>query len=172
MPKKLFLLGALALATTGLVSAQVKVAVIKLQDGLLATAEMKKAQAELQAKYKSRQDALEKLQRELQGIQETLNDPVKSGKYSQSGLQDLQAQGTRKQREGQRLQTDLEEDFNRDRQDILGRAGTRITEIVKKIAEEKGIDVVVEFNNTIYVKPTLDITTEVVAAYDKKYPAK
>lgn len=170
--KKIAMLAALAAASIQLAPAQQKVAVIKLQEGLLATAEMKKAQADLQAKYKPRQDSLERLQREMEAISAKLNNQAEVSKLSQAGVADLQAQGQRKQRDAQRIQEDLEQDFNRDRQDILARAGQRIGDIVKKVAEEKGFDVVMDINNTIYFKPALDITNEVIAAYDKAYPAK
>jgi len=171
--KKSLILGVFAfVATAQFASAQTKVGVIKLQEGLLATAELKKAQAELQAKFKPRQDQLEKLQRDLEGIQAKLNNQAEVVKLSQAGVQDLQTQGTRKQREAQRIQEDLEADFNRDRQDILSRAGQRMSDIVKKIAEEKGLDVVVDISNTVYFKPALDITADIVAAYDKAHPAK
>ena len=45
-------------------------------------------------------------------------------------------------------------------------------EVVKKLAEEKGFDVVVDISNTVYFKPALEITTESIAAYDKTYPGK
>jgi outer membrane protein len=44
--------------------------------------------------------------------------------------------------------------------------------VVKKVAEGKGIDIVVDISNTVYFKPELEITTESIAAYDKEYPAK
>lgn len=170
--KKYIMLAAMAIASVQFASAQSKVGVIKLQDGLLATAELKKVQADLQARFKPRQDQLERLQRELEAIQAKLNNQAEMAKLSQAGIQDLQNQGQRKQREAQRIQEDLEADFNRDRQDILSRSGQRFGDIVKKIAEEKGLDVVIDVGNTIYVKPALDITNDVVAAYDKAYPAK
>jgi outer membrane protein len=43
---------------------------------------------------------------------------------------------------------------------------------VKKLAEEKGLDVVVDVNSTIYFKAALEITTDAIAAYDRAYPAK
>ena len=44
--------------------------------------------------------------------------------------------------------------------------------VVKKLAEAKGLDVVVDVSNTVYFKPDLEITTEAIAAYDKENPAK
>jgi outer membrane protein len=45
-------------------------------------------------------------------------------------------------------------------------------EIVKKMAEERGYDVVVDVSNTVYYKPGLEITKEATAAYDKAFPPK
>jgi Skp family chaperone for outer membrane proteins len=45
-------------------------------------------------------------------------------------------------------------------------------EIVKKVSDEKGLDYVVEASAVITFKPALDITNDVVASYDKAYPAK
>ena len=172
MLKKFTVLVALALASIQIAAAQSKVAVVKLQEGLLATAELKKAQAELQTKYKPRQDTLEKISRELESISAKLGNPTEPAKLSPAGIAELQAQGTRKQRDAKRIEEDLEADFNRDRQDILSRAGQRMSDVVKKVAEEKGVDMVFDIGNAIYVKPTLDITNDIVAAYDKAYPAK
>jgi outer membrane protein len=44
-------------------------------------------------------------------------------------------------------------------------------DVVKKLAEEKGLDVVVDTPYTVYSKPALDITNDAIAAYDKAYPA-
>ena len=63
------LLPALLLASAVTASAQVKVAIINLQKAVLETAEIQKAQKELEAKFKPRQDKAEALQRELQTIQ-------------------------------------------------------------------------------------------------------
>ena len=172
MLKKFIVLAALALASIQIAAAQAKVAVVKLQEGLLATAELKKAQAELQTKYKPRQDSLEKLSRELEAISAKLQNQAEMAKLSPAGVADMQAQGTRKQRDAKRIEEDLEADFNRDRQDILSRAGQRMSDVVKKVAEEKALDMVFDISNAIYVKPALDITNDVVAAYDKAHPAK
>ena len=45
-------------------------------------------------------------------------------------------------------------------------------EVVKKLAEEKGFDVVTDISNTVYFKPALEITNDALTAYNKAYPAK
>ena len=166
--KKLACTLLVAMASMGIGSAQTKVAVVNSQKAILDTAEIKKAQVDLEAKFKPRQDQMGRLTKELQDIQTQLQ----SGKLNQNAEQELTTQGQRKQRELQRLQDDLQADVDRERNDILQRSGTHMQEVVKKLAEEKGLDVVVDSSNTIFYKPSLDITAEAVAAYDKAYPVK
>jgi|SRR5579875_2956596 len=148
--------------------APAKVAIINAQKAVADTQEIKKAQATLEAKYRPRQQAIQNLQNELGSIQQQLNGPnLTPEKEAQ-----LRADGADKQKQLQRLSEDLQSDVNNERQDILGRSGRQMTDIVKKIAEARGIDVVIDITNTIYYKPTLDITAEATAEYDKAYPAK
>jgi Skp family chaperone for outer membrane proteins len=46
-----------------------------------------------------------------------------------------------------------------------------MSDVVKKLAEAKGLDVVVDQPYTVYFKAALDITNDSIAAYDKAYPA-
>lgn len=157
----------LAVAAVGIAAAQVKVGVVNSQKAMLDTAEIKKAQLDLEAKYKPRQDQLAALQKELAGLQAQ----IQGGKLTPAAQQDVTFQGQRKERELQRVQDDLQSDVDRDRNDILARTSQRMREIVTKIANEKGLDVVIDAANTIFYKPALDLTAEATAAYDKAYPA-
>ncbi len=87
MNKLLF--AVLALASIGAANAQVKLAVINTQKALLDTEEIKKAQADMEARFKPRQDQMIKLQKELEDIQAQLN----SGRLNEAGSQDMQAEG-------------------------------------------------------------------------------
>jgi outer membrane protein len=161
---------AAALAFSSAASAQVKVAIINLQRAVLETAEIKKASAELEARFKPRQAEMAKLEKELGTIQQQLQ--TMAGKLTQQAEADLQAEGQRKQRSLQRVGEDLQADVDRERQDILGKSSGRMQDVVKKLAEEKGVDVVVDASTTIFFKPALEITTDAIAAYDKAYPVK
>ena len=141
----------LALASIGTAGAQVKIAVINTQKALLDTDEIKKAQADMEARFKPRQDQMVKLQKELEDIQAQLQ----SGKLNELGTQEITAEGQRKQRDLQRMQQDLQEDVQRERTEILQRAGTRMQEVVKKLADEKGLDIVVDSANTVFFKTCL-----------------
>jgi len=150
-------------------TAQTKVAVINLQRAVLESDEIQKASAAMEAKFKPRQQEIEKLQRDLQGIQQQLQ--AGAGKLTQQAEADLTAQGQRKQRDMQRMSDDLQADVTADRNEVLGKSSQKMSEVVKKLAEEKGYDMVVDVTNTVYFKPAMDITAEALAAYNKAYPA-
>jgi len=150
-------------------AAQTKVAVINLQRAVLESDEIQKASAAMEAKFKPRQQEIEKLQRDLQGIQQQLQ--AGAGKLTQQAEADLTAQGQRKQRDMQRMSDDLQADVTADRNEVLGKSSQKMSEVVKKLAEEKGYDMVVDVTNTVYFKPAVDITAEALAAYNKAYPA-
>jgi outer membrane protein len=145
-----------------------KIAIINAQKAVIDTAEIKKDQAALQTKYQPRQAQLEALQKDLQAIQQQLSAPgITPERQAQ-----LQADGTSKQKQAQRISEDLQADVNVDRQDILSRAGRQMTEVVAKLAQERGLDVIIDVTNTLYFKPALDLTADATAAYDKAYPPK
>jgi outer membrane protein len=158
----LFLFGTLA-------SAQTKVAVISLQKAVLESAEIKAASAAMEARFKPRVTQIETLDREIAGLSQNLQ--VNSGKLTPQAEADMTAQLQRKQRDVQRLRDDLQGDVDNERNTILGKATQKMQEVVKKYAEEKGIDVVVDMPYTVYFKAALDITNDAIAAYNKTYPA-
>ena|ERR1700690_463826 len=167
---RLFLMAAAGVAAVGVASAQTKVAVINMQQAVLATGDIKKQSAELEAKYKPRSLAIEQLRADLDGIQQKLQ--AGQGKLSPAAEQDLTVEGQRKQRALQRMSQDLQDEVDGARNEILGAAGRRMIEVIRKLADEKGVDVVVEGNSTLFFKAALDITADATAAYDKAYPAK
>ena len=150
-----------------------KIAVVNFQNAVLSTAEIQKALRDLQAKFKPRQDALQKGQQELSDIQTQLQ--ASQGKLSQAGEADLTARG---QHMGdlrdivQRLNDDLTADVEADRDEAVRKASTRMQELLKKVAEEKGLDLILDSAAAPFVKAGIDITDQVVAAYDKAYPVK
>ena len=167
----LALVAALTLAPFAAEAQQIapaKVAIINAQKAVADTAGIKKAQTTLETKYRPRTQAVTNLQNQLQTIQQQLATPNLPPQREAQ----LRADGVQKQKQLQRLSEDLQTDVNNERQDILGRAGRQMTDVVKKIAETRGIDIVIDISNTLYFKPALDITAEATAAYDKAYPAQ
>jgi len=150
-------------------AAQNKVAVINLQTAVLESAEIKAASAAMEARYKPRLTQIETLDKEIAAISDNLQK--NAGKLTAQAESDLNAQGTKKQRDVQRLRDDLQADVDRDRNEILQKSAGKMADVLKKLAEEKGYDLVVDAPYAPYFKASLDITKDLIAAYDKAYPA-
>jgi outer membrane protein len=164
------LLLVLGVPFAGLMNAQapVKVGIVNAQKAVADTQEIKKDQATLEAKYRPRQQTIAQLQSDLQSIQQQLGTPnITPDREAQ-----LRQTAADKQKQLQRASEDLQSDVNAERQDILGRAGRQMTDIIRKLAEARGLDMIVDVTNTLYYKPALDLTAEATAEYDKAYPAK
>lgn len=158
---------AIALFSTA-ASAQVKIGVINVQAALSNTDELKKASGDLAKKYQPRTDAIEKIQKDLESIDTQLN----SGKLNQTATDDLQAQGTRKQRDLQRMTDDMNADVEKDRQDILAKMSQKMQDVINKLAADKGLDMIVEASQTLFYKPAFDLTADATTAYNTANPAK
>jgi outer membrane protein len=150
----------------GTAAAQIKVAVVDMQQAVLSTTQVKKALADLEAKFKPRQAQLEQLRSEIDGIGQRLQ----GGRLPQQTADDLQVQVQRKQRDYQRLAQDAQEELEAERNDMFTRNGQRMREVVRKLAEERGFDLVVEAGGTLFAKPALDITKDAIAAFDQAHP--
>ena len=160
----------ISVASIGIAAAQSKIAVINLQKAVLDPAEIKKAQAELEGRFKPRLDQKERLEREIADLQNKLQ--TMSGKLTPQAEQEMTVSGQKKQRELTRLNEDLQVDVERERNEILGKSAQRMQEVVKKLSEAGGYDLVTDATNAVFFKPALEITKDATAAYDKAYPAK
>ena len=149
-------------------SAQIKVAVVDLQRAVFDSAEIKKANDEMQATFKPRQEKINLLTSEIQALQTQLQNS--NGKLTPAQETDIQANGAKKQRELKYATDDLNSDAEAYRNDTLQRSSVKMNEVIKKVAESKGLDLVVDSQSAHFYKPALDITDEVIAAYNKAYP--
>ena len=151
-------------AWTAPLVAQTKVVVINFQNALLNTADMQKQSADLEARYKGRQDEIERLSEELQEIQQKLQ--------TATGTQaaELQVEGQRKQRTAQRLSEDLQADVEFDRQNILGEASVRMRTVINELRVEREIDMIIDGGSVLSTSALIDLTAEATQAYDAKHP--
>ena len=167
------LFAAAATCVLGLMSvpamAQAKIGTIDFQRAIVDTAEFKKAYSGLEAKYKPTQDQLQKAQQELSDIENTLRS---GAQLSQAGAAELQAKGQRKQTQVERLQQDLQEEFEAERDAAVRLVGTRMTDVLKKLLEDKQLDLIIDTAALRGSKPAMDVTDAAIAAYDAAHPAK
>ena len=160
-----FYAAVLLFALAAVSSAQTKLAIVNFQDALLATADMQKESAELEAKYRTRQEELSALGQELQDIQSKLQ--TAAGAEAQR----LQEEGQRKQIHAQRLNEDLQSDVEFDRQNILASASERMRGVLRELRVERGLDLILDSATVLASDALIDLTAEATRAYDAKHPS-
>lgn len=165
-PFRFAALAAFALSLSAPLSAQSKIGVVDFQQALLATADMQKQAAGLEAKYKPRQEELDQLAGELQQIQQQLQSATGTQ------AQQLQADGARKQREAQRLSEDLQSEVDFERERILQGGAQRMREVLETLRNDQGLDLLVDVGSVISFNSALDLTSAATAAYDAAHPAQ
>ena len=158
-------LAAFGIALASPLAAQTSVGVVDFQQALLATADMQKQAAGLEAKFKPRQEELDRLAGELQQIQTQLQSAT-----GQQAVQ-LQNDGARKQREAQRLSEDLQSEVEFERDRILQGGAQKMRDVLQKLREDKGLDLIVDVSSVISFNTALDLTGAATAAYDTAHPA-
>ena len=157
----------------------VKIGAIDFQRALADTAEMRKHDEEMKAKYRPRQEQVAKLSQEIQELEQKLQQA------EISDVAALQDQLARKRRDAQRKQEDTETDFRFEMADVFQFGTRRMRFVVAKLADEKGLDLVIDTQlltdpfsrqlnpeqaKPLYLKPALDMTAEATRRYDQEFP--
>ena len=150
--------------------AQGKVGVININAAIAGTAEGKKAIADLQKKYLPRQQELEQLQKELQGMQEQLNKPAPGA--TDEGQRRLARDLEDKQKILKRKTDDAQSDFNADRDEAVQRMGQKMLVILRDYASQNGFSLVMDDTQVpiYYAATNIELTAEMVKRYDAANP--
>jgi len=145
-----------------------KYGIIDMQAVILNVAEGKAARADLEKKIKAKEGELNKRREEL--------DKMNKDFQNQSALISEEAR-MNKQKEFQEkflaLRNDemsFRESVKHDEQKATQGIAGKVEVIVKKMAKDKGIEVVFEINNSglLYLNEPVDLTQDVIKEYGKK----
>ena len=150
----------------------VKIAVIDMQSALLSTNDGQKAAAELKAKFVPKQQELEKRSQELAAKQEqyrktenTISDEAKA-----TLARDIDAMTKNLQRDTD----DARQDVEQEQQKVLNELGQKMMQVLQKYAIEKQITMVMDVsgqpNNILFATNTIEITRDIIAAYNAAAP--
>ncbi len=142
-----------------------KLAMVDMQRVLNETKAGKAARKKLESSSKSKQAKFDKKREKLE------TEAAKLGSLSGAKLAAAQEQLQRDSMELQQMLMALEQELATQQQKLLETMYTNSQGIVETMAKEKGLDLVLVRDpmTVIYVKEGLDITSEVVSQYDKKY---
>jgi outer membrane protein len=159
---------------TGSAGAAEKIGVLSIRNAIVATAEGKQAQAQLQSQFAPKQNDLQNTQKQIEDLQRRLNEGARTLSDDEKGR--MQRQGEMLTRRLQRGNDDLNEELNAAQGEIVDTIGRKMLEILDRYARENGYTVVLDTSAqgspVVYGSSQSDITQEIVRLYDQAYPIK
>jgi len=166
--------GIRAQAAASAASAPTKIAVINIRNAIVATAEGKLAQAQLQSQFAPKQNDLQSTQKQVEDLQRRLSEGARTLSDDEKGK--MQRQGELLTRRLQRGNDDLTEELNAAQGEIVDGIGRKMLEVLDRYARENGYTVVLDTSAQgspiVYGSSQSDITQEIVRLYDQAYPIK
>jgi len=164
------LAGPLYLRAQSAPAAPSKIGVINIQAAIGNTAEGKKVMADLQAKYKPRQQELERLQQEIQSIQDQLQKQATTLSDEEQGR--LTREAEEKQKLLKRDTEDAQNDFTHDRDEAINKIGQKMVHIINDYATQNGFTLVLDDAQIpiYYASKDIEITAEIIKRYDAANP--
>jgi outer membrane protein len=154
--------------------AATKIAVMNVRNAIVATAEGKQAQAQLQSQFAPKQNELQGLQKQIEDLQRKLTDGARTLSDDEKGK--LQREGEMLSRRLQRGNDDLNEELNAAQGEVVDSIGRKMLEVLDRYSRENGFTVVLDTSAqgspVVYGSSSADITQDIVRLYDQAYPVK
>jgi outer membrane protein len=151
-------------ATPGLRLAVVDFAIIRRQ-----AAAVQSINNQLETRVVAYQNDIEKEEEELKTAQKELD--TKRQHLSADAYTAELRQWEKNVSEAQRRFLRRRQDLEKARADAWQQVNQRVDKIIKDIAGERGLDVIVRRDQTVFVTPRLEITNDVLSRLDKELPS-
>jgi outer membrane protein len=151
-----------------------KIAVINVRNAIVATAEGKQAQAQLQSQFAPKQNELQSLQKQIEDLQRRMTEGART--LSDEEKAKMQREGEMLSRRLQRSNDDLNEELNAAQGEIVDSIGRKMLEVLDRYSRENGLvavlDTSAQGSPVVYASSQSDVTQEIVRLYDQAYPIK
>jgi outer membrane protein len=149
-----------------------KIATIQIQQAIGTCAEGKKATDDLQKRFSPKRDELERKQKEISDLQQKLQQ-------GQAALTDEQKNALIRDidRKTKLFNNDNEEataDYEQATGQVFNTIGNKMLQVIAVYAQKNGFDLVINESQpgtVLWRKDTVDITQEIVGAYNMTFPA-
>ncbi len=155
-------------------AAPTKIAVINIRNAIVATAEGKQAQAQLQSQFAPKQNELQNLQKQIEDLQRRMTEGART--LSDDEKTKMQREGELLSRRLQRGNDDLNEELNAAQGELIDGIGRKMLEVLDRYSRENGfvavLDTSAQGSPVVYASSTSDITQEIVRLFDQAYPIK
>ncbi len=164
------LAGSAVLHAQSATPAQGKIGVINIQAAIANTVEGKKVIGDLQKKYAPRQAELQRLQQEIQAIQDQLSKQAATLSEEEQGR--LSREAEEKQKLLKRDAEDAQNDFNHDRDESINRIGVKMVKVINEYASQNGFALILDDAQipVYFASKDIEVTAEIVKRYDAANP--
>ncbi len=147
-----------------------KVVWMNLDKAFMTCDEGKIKVAEIQKYIKDKQDEMSRIQGELERLKNQLE--IQGPKLTDEAQADLQAQVEAKDTALQRFQQDAQKEMDGAKLKMQQLLAKKMQPVIENLCKDRGISAVFVYDprRDAWVDPSLDITDEIVKAYNQKYP--
>lgn len=151
--------------------APAKIAIINIQNAILATKDGEKAREAIRIKYEPRSKQIEAAGAEVQGLRSQLQKTANA--ISAEAREKLTREIDDKNKKLQWESEDFQSDLQQEEQKLVGEIGQRMIQIIDEYAKANLISVVLDVSSqaspVLWAATGIDITVEIVQLYDKKF---
>ena len=164
--KTLMVLLVVGLVSAGYAQQPMKIGVVNSQDVLEKSQEGKKVTAQLEAKNKTLQEDLARMDDKIRDLETRLNTQRLT--LSQEALANLMSDLDKLRTERTRFVEDSRRELNDLTNRLFNRLQTELRPIIAEVGKEKNLDVILDVGGSgiIYFNPAVDLTAEVIQKYD------
>ena len=170
--KILLVLFIAGLVSLGYAQQPMKYGVVNSQEVLEKSQEGKRVTAQLEAKNKTLQEDLARLDNKIRDLETRLNTQRLT--LSQEALGNLMADLERQRTERTRFVEDSRREMNDLQMRLYNRLQNELRPIISEIGKEKNLDLIFDVGGAgiIYFNPAVDVTAEVIQKYDASKGSK
>ncbi len=160
MLKKSIYAGIALLTFSAAVLAEGKIGFVNSQKILNDAPQAARAKKKIEKDFEKRDQDLQRIAKQLQGMQETLD---KNGvTMAESERRTKEREFGELNRDFQRKQREFREDLSQRQNEEMAAIFERVNKIIKQIAEAEKYDII--FQEAVYANPRIDITDKVIKA--------
>ena len=149
----------------------VKMGWMNVQQAIVTSDEGAKTMSDIQKFVDSKNSELEAMKREAEDLRTKLE--VQSSKLTDEAQMDLEEKARLAETSLQRFQEDTQRDITSRQQRMYNVISGKMGPVIEKVAIDKGFDAIIVYDpqRDAWVNPALNVTEDVIKAYNQAYPA-
>jgi outer membrane protein len=170
--KILLVIFVVGLVSLGYAQQPMRIGVVNSQEVLEKSLEGKRVTSQLEAKNKTLQEDLARLDDKIRDLETRLNTQRLT--LSQEALANLMADLDKQRTERTRFVEDSRRELNDLTNRLFARLQTELRPIIVEVGKEKNLDLIFDVGGSgiIYFNPAVDLTAEVIQKYDASKGSK